>query len=310
MVDVIIVTYNGMKWIDKCLGSLEGQPLVSRVSVIDNGSSDGTIEYIQSKFTFVNLIINNINHGFGHSNNQGLSISLTGDCRYVFLLNQDAWVEANTIASLIDVYEKNSSIGILSPIHLRGDGLSLDMKFSIFVAQSENYKLISDLFLQREMMDPTYEVKFVNAAAWLLKKECIQKVGGFAPVYHHYGEDMDYANRVLFHGYKIAICPSAVIHHDRKNVIEYPEVNQASRYLKLKKIWHLIYLTDIRHSFIRRYIKLLIIATASCLTSMFRLRLKNSLTYFREFFIVLALGPRVLSNNIRTKRGGPVFLQK
>lgn len=310
MINVIIVTYNGLRWIDKCLGSLKNQSLISSVIVIDNGSVDGTIEYIQEKFPNVNLIINQQNHGFGYSNNQGLKISLEDECQYAFLLNQDAWIEKDTLSNLIHAHERYPKFGILSPMHLRGDGKALDMKFSTFVAQSENHELISDLYLHKNKLNAAYTVKFVNAAAWLVTKECFQKIGGFAPIYYHYGEDMDYANRVLFHGFEIGICPSAIIHHDRKNRIDLPEINQPKQYLKLKKIWHLIYLTDINHSFTIRFFKVLIDTSIHCITSLCHLRLKQTVTYLQELGILIALWPKVLSNNYHTRKSGSTFLSR
>lgn len=310
MINVILVTYNGKRWIEKCIGSLQNQPLVSDILVIDNGSTDGTIEYVQDRFPKVNLVINQRNHGFGYSNNQGLEITISDGCEYAFLLNQDAWIEADTLSTLVHAHQEHSEYGILSPMHLRGDGKMLDMKFATFVAQSENYKLISDLYLHGDQLATVYAVPFVNAAAWLVTRECFMNVGGFASVYHHYGEDMDYANRVLYHGFKIGICPACIVHHDRKNVIELPNINRSHRYLELKRIWHLIYLTDIRHSFLFRYFKLLVIAIGNCVMSVGGLRTKNAITYFKEWIILLKLGPKVYLNNRITKKRGPAFLDR
>lgn len=308
MIYVIIVTYNGMQWIDKCLGSLIKQSTISKIIVVDNGSKDGTIDHIRKNYPTAMLIINNKNHGFGYSNNQALQLSMQDGIEYVFLLNQDAWIEDETIDQLVNVHKNNPQYGILSPIHLRGDGQALDMKFATFVAQSENYKLISDMYLHRNNMDEIYKVGFVNAAAWLITRECFEYVGGFAPIYHHYGEDMDYANRVIYHGFKIGICPSAIIHHDRKNIIDLPDINRPEQYLKTKKIWHLIYLTDINHSSVARFLKLIVISSKHCLTSLLHIRSKNTWTYFKELLILIKIWPNVISNNRKTRKKGTTFL--
>jgi len=309
MINVIVVTYNGIQWIDRCLGSLQNQPLISDIIVIDNGSTDGTIERIKENFSETNLILNTQNRGFGYSNNQGLKISMEEKCQYVFLLNQDAWIEDNTLTNLVRSHQQESRYGILSPMHLRGDGKALDMKFATFVAQSENHTLISDLYLHRNEINITYDVQFVNAAAWLISRECFERVGGFAPIYHHYGEDMDYANRVLFHGFKIGICPAAMIHHDRKNTIILPDINKPQEYLKMKRIWHLIYLTDIRHSFTSRSLKTLLISLGNCLKSLLQLNGRHLKTYLQELGILLLIYPKVLSNNRIAKQAGPAFLR-
>ena len=60
-----------------------------------------------------------------------------------------------------------------------------------------------------------YLFKYVNCAAWLVSKECIRKVGGFDPLFFHYGEDENYCQRVHYHGYKIGVSTIAKIRHDR-----------------------------------------------------------------------------------------------
>jgi len=308
MVNIIIVTYNGVHWIDKCLGSIKNQPLVSNTIVIDNGSTDGTIEQIRLNFPEVRLILNPENRGFGQSNNQGFKICLGEECKYVFLLNQDAWLTENTIAGLVNIHHEQTCYGILSPMHLRGDGQALDMKFATFLGQSENHELISDLYTSRQEMNPVYSVPFINAAAWLISRDCFERVGGFAPIYHHYGEDMDYANRVLYHGFKIGICPNITIFHDRKNIITFPNINKPTEYLKLKKIWHLIYLTDIRHPLVTRYLKLLAITSKHIVKSLLRLKTAHLRIYLAELKTLACLYPKVHSNNSVTKKPGPSFL--
>lgn len=309
MVDVIIVTYNGMKWIDKCLKSIYRQEIISRIIVVDNGSQDGTINYIKDNYPSITVIANSENYGFGFSNNQGLNLALQKGTEYAFLLNQDAWIEDHAIDKLVAIHKRNAEYGILSPAHLRGDGKAMDMKFAAFIAQSENYNLISDLYLHRNEMKEVYPVQFVNAAAWLISKKCFHEVGGFAPIYHHYGEDMDYANRVLYHGFKIGFCPDAIIRHDRVNVIDLPDVYMPS-YLKIKKVWHLIYLTNINHSFFIRFIKLLVISAGNCLNEVFHLNLKTAWTYMKEVGVLLSLFPKVWANNRKTKEKGPSFLTR
>ena len=63
-----------------------------------------------------------------------------------------------------------------------------------------------------------YETKYVNAAAWLIPRNVLTKVGGFDPLFFHYGEDDNYLNRVIYHGFKVGICPHSRIVHDCDNI--------------------------------------------------------------------------------------------
>ena len=97
---VIIVTFNGERWIKDTIHSIYKSNYSCRIVVIDNGSSDNTLE-ILSGFNEIKLIDNDLNLGFGQANNIGIEYSQKNNADYVFLLNQDAKLEENTISDLI-----------------------------------------------------------------------------------------------------------------------------------------------------------------------------------------------------------------
>ena len=211
----IIVTYNGSQWIQKCIQSLVDSSIKTEIIVIDNGSSDGTQDIIKS-FPSIQFIQSETNLGFGKSNNIGINIALENSADYVFLLNQDAWIEKDTLKSLLNVLSQHEKIGVASPIHLNGEGTSLDKLFGTYVApklSNDPCLFMSDSYTQQ--LAEYYEVDFVNAAAWLLSKECIEKIGLFDPLFYHYGEDVNYCQRLNYFNYKLAIVPNSRIHHDR-----------------------------------------------------------------------------------------------
>jgi GT2 family glycosyltransferase len=209
---IIIVTYNGLSWIDQCLGSLRKSSIDVQVIVIDNGSSDGTQDYIQENYPEVEVVQSNENLGFGKANNIGLKRALEDDVDYVFLLNQDAWVESGCIEKLIEIHQNNPLYGILSPLQLNGTGDDLDFRFRKYLFRAEKgFAAMLGLSEQKDV----YEVPFVNAAMWLISKPALLLVGGFDPIYTHYGEDDDYARRVLQAGLHVGIVLSVKGWHDR-----------------------------------------------------------------------------------------------
>ena len=87
---VIIVTYKGKRWYDRCFGSLRQSTIPLQTIVVDNASNDGTVDYIRENYPEIYLIESKENLGFGKGNNLGLRYALDHGCDYVFLLNQDA----------------------------------------------------------------------------------------------------------------------------------------------------------------------------------------------------------------------------
>lgn len=214
MVLFIIVTFNAMKWVDRCLTSLEEVKVDHDVFVVDNLSTDGTQDYIKKHYPNVIFYPNKENTGFGAANNIGLQMALDKGYDYVYLLNQDAWIKEGCIEELITVQKKHPEFGILSPVQIQANGKDIDKNFNLNVCSYQaNPNFTSDLYFHN--LKDVYEVPDIMAAHWLISRECFIKVGGFSPAFKQYGEDNNYNERVRYHGYKIGFVPSAIGIHDR-----------------------------------------------------------------------------------------------
>jgi len=233
----IIVTYNGMKWVERCLSSIRAGTYPMQVIVVDNLSSDSTVDYIKNHFSEVILIESGANLGFGKANNIGIRRALSEGADYVFLLNQDTWIMPSSIEALVRVHDANKNFGIVSPMHISSDEQSLEYKFKEYIQLPYCEGMVSDLFLGS--LKPVYETQFVNAAAWLVSKNCLETVGGFDPLFPHYGEDVDYIKRAQFFGFKVGITPHSNIFHDSK-FQTWPEI------MWNKKRMLTIYLSEIK----------------------------------------------------------------
>lgn len=209
----IVVTYNGEKWINKCIDSLLGSVVPISIIVVDNDSTDKTKELLIN-YPNVDLIALEKNSGFGKANNVGIKIALKKSADYIFLLNQDAWIQNDTIGELLDISESNPEYGVLSPIHLNGNYTGLDLNFSKQVAPELCPMFYSDMYVRK--LKDVYELKFVNAAAWLISSQCVRTIGLFEPLFFLYGEDNNYLQRVSYHGFKIGVTPACTICHDRE----------------------------------------------------------------------------------------------
>ena len=220
----IVVTYNAMKWLDRCLGSLRESEVPTDVIVIDNGSVDGTCEYIAGNYPDVLLTRSEENLGFGKANNVGFRYALEHQYRYVYLMNQDAWVYKDTLSVLTSAMDSDSSIGILSPMQMTASGDRPDMRFEK-KCPAEALEDISGPVASGKV----YETKFVMAAHWMISRECLQKVGGFSPAFPHYGEDDNFIHRARLKGYRICVHSGAKAVHDREMR---PQSKEASMRLK------------------------------------------------------------------------------
>lgn len=208
---IIIVTYNGKEWIDRCLQSCGN----NKVVVVDNNSTDDTVDFIRKNYSNVHIVKQAKNLGFGQANNIGISYALNHGAKHVFLLNQDAYLVNDCLDNLIEVQKKNNEFGILSPVHLNGQGTRLDFNFSSYIFKNRDF--YSDHVLGK-LLKNIYELPFVNAAGWLVSRECLKRVGGFDPMFFHYGEDDNYCHRVIYHGFKIGVVPNEFLKHDRAQI--------------------------------------------------------------------------------------------
>lgn len=213
---VVIVTFNGKQWVGPCFSSIYNSTLPLMTIVVDNGSTDGTPEMIKKQFPNVEIIQSKTNIGFGGANNLGIKKAYHAGADFIFLLNQDAWLEISTIEKLISAHKKQPEFDIVSPMHLNAKGSALDYGFSCYISPENCKGLYSDIFVKKNI-DQIYNATFVNAAGWLITRDCISKIGGFNPSFYHYAEDNNYLHRLKYFGLNLGVYPNCCIFHDRED---------------------------------------------------------------------------------------------
>lgn len=256
---IIIVTYNAHGWIRQCIGSVDRQRY--DVLVVDNASGDDTVGIIRTAYPDVRLFVQTENLGFGQANNIGLRYAVDNAYDYVLLLNQDAWLLPDTIEKLIIAHKQQPQYWILSPMQMNKDNTGLEHYFQYIVRMGK-----IDCTAQT-----IQEIDFVNAAIWLLPVATIRVVGGFNPIFPHYGEDNDYVHRVLYKSGKIGILPTAFGHHVG-NLVCPSENRRPSEYRFMLSF--IGQLTDLRWP--------LPIAKLQCMISLMRKILKDGLSANRS----------------------------
>lgn len=201
---VIIVTFNGMKWLERCLDSVVSSTAQADIFVCDNCSEDGSADFVQRRYPQAVLVRSESNLGFARANDMGFKYALENGYDFVYLLNQDAWVLPDTFTRLMDAFVEGKW-GLISPMQMKPDLKTPDRRFN------RHYHGTMD------PVDTVQPVRFVMAAHWMLPVWCLRSVGLFSPAFTHYGEDNNYCERVKYHGYGVGVLPSAMAVHDRQD---------------------------------------------------------------------------------------------
>ena len=225
---VVIVTYNAHRWIRQCLDSVDRQRY--DVFVIDNASTDDTLQRL-SEYPNCRLHASATNLGFGQANNIGLRYAVDNGYDYVLLLNQDAWLLPDTIEQLVALQQQNPAYWILSPMQMNTERGGLEQQFESYLSKDYSHT-------------PVLAVPFVNAALWLIPVACIKQVGGFDPLFPHYGEDNDYIQRVRYLGGRVGICTGVTAYHERE--VSYSQ--DSAKLLYRTTLGYLNIMKDINHS--------------------------------------------------------------
>lgn len=298
----IVVTYNGSRWVRQCIGSLVKSNYQINVIVVDNNSTDDTVEIIKKEFSQVDLIVSSENLGFGKANNMAISKSIEAGADFIFLLNQDAWVEVDTIEKLITALQDNSQFGIVSPLHYTGSGKNLDAGFRSYVQKKYSKKEIEAFIRQSD--SGIKSVLFINAAAWLISRQCIEKVGGFNPLLFLYGEDNEYANRLQFHLLKLGFISNAKIYHDRENRNEFDSFKTLGKMTRYYQIKMTVRLLDVNQRLVQAFFSSLVwLGKETIFHTLWHARIFAPISFCQVFFYSLlrVTSVKEFRNKIKTR---------
>lgn len=285
----IIVSYNFMPWIERCLGSLRRSQMAVDVMVLDNDSKDKTVETIQRDYPEVILRENKANLGFGRANNQGMIYALRHDYDGVLLLNQDAWVDADVVGKLVTASQANPDFGILSPVHLTGGGDAIEHGFACYSGMT---------YLADQPSQEVVSVKFIDAAIWYIPTRVLRKVGLFAPIFYHYGEDKDMANRMAYHGYKIGFLPHVYGYHAREN-----RTPTRASFFRSEQVYFLSEYANINYSLPMAFVWGVVAIGKCVLRSLCHLRLHDAATYTSMAFRLIVRSREIVKSRRMARRG-------
>jgi GT2 family glycosyltransferase len=208
-VDIVIVNYNTKKYLQDCLQSIKnfsGPFDKYRVWVVDNGSSDGSMEMINRCYAYG--IFNKKNLGYGSACNKGIK---AGAGKYIFLLNSDTMVTAGWLTPLIKILENSSKVAVVGPRLVNPEGLLV----GVGVVGTNANPVIRGWKEPNEAnrYNDTLEVLSVCGACMGIKRQNISELGLFDENYFHYFEETDYCYNARYHDYKVIYCPDSTVIH-------------------------------------------------------------------------------------------------
>lgn len=211
---IVIVSYNVKYFLEQCLASVKRalQGLNAEIFVIDNCSTDGSIEYLQAKFSFVKFIKNKENFGFGKANNLALKL-----CKgeYVLFLNPDTLLPENILKECLYFFQSHNNAGAIGVQMLDGSGNFLAESKRAFPSPFVSFcKLsgLSTLFPRSAVFNKyalgnldkneVYEVDVLSGAFMMARNSLLQQLKGFDESFFMYGEDIDLSYRLKQTGFK------------------------------------------------------------------------------------------------------------
>ncbi len=214
---VVVVVYNGRKYLSDCFYSLKKQTLSpEEVICVDNNSQDDSAGYIRKKYPEFNLIVNKKNQGFAGANNQGIEMALQNNPDYIFLLNQDAVCQKHCLERLAEQAEKEKeNVFAWQPLILcwpEKDRIQTagDKIHFLGFGYCGDYKKPADKeTIEKLERDLTY----ASGAAMFINIPALRKVGFLDKDLFLYHEDLDLCLRARFLGYEIKLTPEAIIYH-------------------------------------------------------------------------------------------------
>lgn len=214
----IILTLNNYFDTCDCIKSLmESQFPLTSIVVVDNHSTDGSIQKLQKVFYLedkVCIILNKNNLGFAKGANIGIRFSLKQGADYIFLINNDAIIDPLCIELLINELKKNTSNGMAGPRIFyheepnkiwHGGGYFNRLKTGIVIPEKNK--------INNELDDKIKKVSFLTGCCMLIKREVFKKVGFFNESYFMYEEDVDFCFRTIKKGFNILYIPKAHVWH-------------------------------------------------------------------------------------------------
>lgn len=223
-ISILILNYNTKALLEQCLNSIKSNArnIQYEIIVVDNNSSDGSVEYIEQHFSGLTIIANKHNAGFTKANNQAAKLAKG---RNLLILNSDTIIHPNSLDALVEYLNASPNVAIVGSKLKNPDG-SLQLSCGIYPNLYNQFlyrTFISRIFPNNPILgvyqyggwdySTTRLVDWVTGACLLIRKEIFERIGGFDENIFMFYEDVDLCFRVKKLGHNIVFFPDAEITH-------------------------------------------------------------------------------------------------
>ena len=214
---IIVVNWNTCGLLKKCLRSIHDTVCKSslEIIVVDNGSNDGSVEFVQEYFPQVKLIDNQENLGFARANNQAIRAS---NGKFILLLNSDAFLTPNAVQEMIRLMNGNPEIGIVGASLFYPDGRPQLSHGPIPTLRTEIWSLagldkVGSRINQRRSRVSFLETGTVSGACLLVRRTLLNEIGLLDENFFMFSEEVDLCHRAHKVGWKVVYLPTARVIH-------------------------------------------------------------------------------------------------
>jgi len=221
-VTIVIVNHNRKDLLRDCLNSIEENDVSVEVFVVDNGSNDGSVEMLEDAYRWIHLIRNRNNERFAKPNNDAIR---RASGRYILLLNNDAILRPGSLRELVSYLEAHPDVAMVGPQLLNPDGTIQRSCHGFVSLRTHCFDMVlldrlfphSRYFAAAPMTYFDYKtesvVDHVMAAAVLVRRDVLLKIGLFDEQLSVYYNDLDLSYRMAQEGWKSVFLPAAKVTH-------------------------------------------------------------------------------------------------
>jgi len=219
-VTVVVLNYNGINHLEACFNSLMKLDYPTdqlTLMLVDNGSTDGSSEYVHTQFPQVKIIQLKENMGFAAGNNAG---ARAAQSRYIVFLNNDMWVDPQFIHGFLKAIQSDSQVVCAGAKILNWDGSRIDFGGSASDFAGHAFQVGLWEPVAEGKYNQIVESLFACGGAMMVDRQVFLDVGGFDENYFIYYEDLDLGWRLWILGHKVVFAPDAIVNHRHHGTME------------------------------------------------------------------------------------------